>query len=361
MTRKKKIRKKESMKSNGKNDKAVLEEIVKGIKAKKYKNIIVCVGAGISCSAGIPDFRTPGTGLYYNLQKYNLPYPEAIFDIEYFRLNPKPFYTLSKELYPGNFEPTKTHYFIKLLEEEGLLLRCYTQNIDTLEDVAGISKEKVIFAHGSFTSAHCVSCRKKHSCEYVREPIFKDEIPYCDECKGLVKPDIVFFGEPLPRRFYNSIDEDFSYCDLLIVMGTALSVQPFGSLPYMVEDDVPRILINLTSVGNFEYDKESNKRDVFIKAPTDDATQELADLFGFGDKLREMAKKSVVKKKEEKEEDKTSADDDLKKFLESKKHGVTDFLAEEEKARLKKDAGECDDDDDNDEKEEEEKKDEEDK
>lgn len=328
------------METSGKNDKAVFEEIVKGIKEKKYKNIIVLVGAGISVSAGIPDFRTPGTGLYYNLQKYNLPYAEAIFDIEYFQQNPKPFYTLSKELYPGNFAPTKTHYFIKLLGEEGLLLRCYTQNIDTLEDVAGIPKEKLVFAHGSFTSAHCVNCHKKHDTEYVRERIFSDEIPYCDECKGLVKPDIVFFGERLPRRFYNLMDEDFPLCDLLIVMGTALSVQPFGSLPYMVEDDVPRVVINLTSVGDFAYDKKDNKRDVFIKDYTDEATQKLADLFGFGEKLRELAKDCKPKKQSGRKEGETTADEDLKRLLDAKKNGVTDFLAEEEKARLKKDAGE---------------------
>lgn len=76
---------------------------------------------------GIPDFRTPGTGLYSNLEKYNLPFPEAIFDIEYFRNNPKPFFVLAKELYPGSFAPTPSHWFIRLLHDKGLLLRHYTQ------------------------------------------------------------------------------------------------------------------------------------------------------------------------------------------------------------------------------------------
>lgn len=78
-------------------------------------------------AAGIPDFRSPGSGLYDNLQKYNLPYPQAIFEINFFRENPKPFFILAKELYPGIFKPTPGHYFIRLLQDKGLLLRHYTQ------------------------------------------------------------------------------------------------------------------------------------------------------------------------------------------------------------------------------------------
>lgn len=78
-------------------------------------------------AAGIPDFRSPGSGLYDNLQKYELPNPQAIFEIGFFQRNPQPFFTLAKELYPGSFKPTVCHYFIRLLSEKGLLLRHYTQ------------------------------------------------------------------------------------------------------------------------------------------------------------------------------------------------------------------------------------------
>lgn len=107
-------------------------------------------GAGISTSAGIPDFRSPETGLYANLSRLNLPYAEAVFDITYFRTNPEPFYTLAQELYPGKFRPTITHSFIALLEKKGLLLKLFTQNIDCLEREAGVPDDKIIEAHGSF-------------------------------------------------------------------------------------------------------------------------------------------------------------------------------------------------------------------
>jgi NAD-dependent histone deacetylase SIR2 len=107
-------------------------------------------GAGISTSAGIPDFRSPETGLYANLSRLNLPYAEAVFDISYFRNNPEPFYTLAQELYPGKYRPTITHSFINLLHKKGLLLKLFTQNIDCLEREAGVPAEMIIEAHGSF-------------------------------------------------------------------------------------------------------------------------------------------------------------------------------------------------------------------
>ena len=108
------------------------------------------VGAGISTSAGIPDFRSPNTGLYANLERLNLPHAEAVFEISYFRQNPLPFYILAQELYPGKFRPTITHSFITLLHKKGLLLKLFSQNIDCLEREAGLPDEMIIEAHGSF-------------------------------------------------------------------------------------------------------------------------------------------------------------------------------------------------------------------
>eukprot|EP00211_Chloroparvula_japonica_P014427 CAMPEP_0119122498 /NCGR_PEP_ID=MMETSP1310-20130426/2731_1 /TAXON_ID=464262 /ORGANISM="Genus nov. species nov., Strain RCC2339" /LENGTH=257 /DNA_ID=CAMNT_0007112157 /DNA_START=59 /DNA_END=832 /DNA_ORIENTATION=- len=139
-------------------EEANLESLIQYIKSEKCKNVIIMSGAGISVAAGIPDFRSKGTGLYDNLGEYGeLPDPTAIFEIGYFRVgssqclhpvpcvtvlthrlsprqeNPKPFFALAKKLYPGKFDPTPAHYLSVLLQEKGLLLRNYTQNVDNLE------------------------------------------------------------------------------------------------------------------------------------------------------------------------------------------------------------------------------------
>lgn len=139
-----------------------LAGVVDYIQKEKPQNVIIMAGAGISCSAGIPDFRTKGTGLYSKLEKYGLPHPEAIFELDFFRNNPEPFYTLARELFPsGKYMPTPAHYFIKLLHEKGILLRCFTQNIDSLESLAGLPTHKLVAAHGNFDSATCIDTGEK--------------------------------------------------------------------------------------------------------------------------------------------------------------------------------------------------------
>ncbi|KAH3764925.1 NAD-dependent protein deacetylase sirtuin-2 [Pelomyxa schiedti] len=261
-------------------------------------------GAGISVSAGIPDFRSVGTGLYYTLQRFNLPRPESIFELEYFLSNPEPFFRLAKEMYPGKFQATPTHFFVRLLAEKGVLLRCFTQNIDTLELVAGIPPEKLVFAHGSFANAHCTKCKLKHDTNWVKEQILADSIPKCRKCDGLVKPDIVFFGESLPLSFMKRLKTDFPKCDLLIILGTSLVVQPFASLVDKVRPNVPRLLINrekagitpddplLTllgiSPGGLQFDSPSNYRDVFWQGDCDTGCRELARLIGWQSDLETL-------------------------------------------------------------------------
>jgi NAD-dependent SIR2 family protein deacetylase len=120
------------------------EHVVAGLKAGKFKKILVMTGAGISVSAGIPDFRSPGTGVYDNLKEYDLPTPECLFTIDFFVKNPKPFYTFAQNFDLTKFDPTPTHYFVKMLQDKGLLYKCMTQNIDNLEEKTQMDMKTVI-------------------------------------------------------------------------------------------------------------------------------------------------------------------------------------------------------------------------
>lgn len=233
---------------------AVLESrdakgVAKYLASGKCKKVVFMLGAGLSTSAGIPDFRSPKTGLYANLARLNLPYPEAVFEINYFKKNPVPFYTLAQELYPGKFRPTISHSFLKLIADRNILHTCYTQNIDTLERRAKVPADKIIEAHGSFAAQRCVQCKRPYDDELMKEKVKKCEVPKCGACGGLVKPDIVFFGESLPEEFMEALPT-MQEADLLIIIGTSLTVHPFASIAELVTNSCPRVLINLDRVGS---------------------------------------------------------------------------------------------------------------
>ncbi|CCD24287.1 histone deacetylase HST2 NDAI_0C06280 [Naumovozyma dairenensis CBS 421] len=279
---------------------------------EKYPNsqVIFLVGAGISTSCGIPDFRSPKTGLYHNLAKLKLPFAEAVFDIDFFQENPKPFYILAKELYPGNFKPTHFHYLMKLFEEKGRLRRIYTQNIDTLEMQTGIDPKYIIEAHGSFASNHCIECDKNFPMEYFKSKLNEASNEYvfckCDECGGLVKPNIVFFGEDLPLKFFEQWDQDLLWMKsnkdkhpLVIVAGTSLAVYPFANLPTEVPNNVSRTLMNLEVVGDFNMNMR--KSDIIIKDKTEQITNRLVEKLGWQTEFDKLISKGEPSTSEEKE------------------------------------------------------------
>jgi len=271
-----------------------LEEIAELVKTKSCNKIIVLSGAGVSVSAGIPDFRTPGTGLYDNLQKYDLPFPEAVFDLGFYRYNPQPFVSLARELWPGTsgIKPTLSHSFIRLLEEKDVLLRNYTQNIDGLEVLAGVSPEKMVECHGHFRSAGCVDCKAPYDGELCKRKILEGTLPLCTKCGGLVKPDIVFFGESLPSRFGRMIQSDLREADMLIVMGTSLKVAPVSLIPEIVDDDAPRLLLNRDLVGDFCQTRENMRRDVWEEGDCDVSVKKFCDLLGWTEELHKINKHS---------------------------------------------------------------------
>ena len=291
-----------------------LKGVAEYIKSGRAKNVIVMTGAGISVSAGIPDFRSE-SGLYSRLGEYDLPYPQAIFELSYFREKPEPFYKLSSDLFPGKYAPTPTHHFVKLLHDRGVLRRCFTQNIDSLECATGLPVDKVVAAHGNFDAAHCLNGHEADM-DVVEKACRVGKPMRCAKCGEYVKPDIVFFGENLPERFYDCAQEDFQHCDLLIVIGTSLVVHPFAGLIERPQEHVPRLLINLERAGEapnseitrlyrlaglgrgtgFNFDEETNYRDALHLGKCDEAVFELCELLGWKSDLEALIANCSIKR-----------------------------------------------------------------
>ncbi|SCU78128.1 LAME_0A03400g1_1 [Lachancea meyersii CBS 8951] len=268
-----------------------IEKIANFINSNPKAKVVFLVGAGISTACGIPDFRSPETGLYDNLAKLKLPFAEAVFDIDYFRENPQPFYTLAKELYPGNYEPSKFHHLMRVFQDKGRLHRIYTQNIDTLERSAGIRSNLVVEAHGSFAHNHCIDCGMEYPHEFFKQAMSNTAGAFarCKSCEGLIKPKIVFFGENLPSHFFSTWDEDLEQLNenhIVIVAGTSLAVYPFASLPSEIPKSVRRALVNLQKVGDFLA--SPRKSDIIFNGSSEVAAEELARKLGWLDELESL-------------------------------------------------------------------------
>lgn len=274
------------------------------INSGRVRRIVVMTGAGISTAAGIPDFRSPETGLYANLATLDLPEPEAVFDLSFFKENPRPFYVLAKELYPGNYHPTVSHVFISLLASKNLLHQLFTQNIDCLERAAGIPGGLIVEAHGSFATQRCVECKTAYDDEKMRDHVRRGDVPRCESkvggfegvCGGLVKPDIVFFGEQLPRAFFDKMPKA-AQADLVLVMGTSLQVHPFASLPNQAMGNVPRVLFNMERVGTLG----SQADDVLVLGDCDTGVRKLADALGWREELEKAWRELVGEEEAERQ------------------------------------------------------------
>uniref|UniRef100_UPI0037E764C5 NAD-dependent protein deacetylase sirtuin-3 n=1 Tax=Semicossyphus pulcher TaxID=241346 RepID=UPI0037E764C5 len=263
-----------------------LASVARLVKLGRCKKVVVVAGAGISTASGIPDFRTPGTGLYANLEKFNIPYPEAMFNIDYFTNDPQPFFSLAKALYPGSHRPNYIHYFIRMLHHKGLLLRVYTQNIDGLEKLCGVPDDKLVEAHGSFATASCHLCYTAYPAEEAKHAIMNDNVPICTFCAATVKPDVVFFGEDLPQKYFLHT-KDFPKADLLIIMGTSLQIEPFASLVNTVRSTVPRLLLNRHAVGPFEK-VPLRRGDHMELGDLEDTVRRFAEMLGWNDDIEEL-------------------------------------------------------------------------
>ena len=201
---------------------------------EEARSIAALTGAGISTSAGIPDFRGP-QGLYITRQ-YD---PDIIFDISYFQRDPKPFFDFARDFLELATEitPTVAHSFLVRLEREGKLKGIVTQNIDSLHQKAG--SQNVFEMHGSFILSHCCKCRKKYELAEMKKRIASETVPHCN-CQGVIKPDVVFFGEDV--KFLNESYALAGKSDLFFIIGTSCVVYPAASVPQFVKGKI--VVIN---------------------------------------------------------------------------------------------------------------------
>ena len=181
-------------------------------------------GAGVSTAAGIPDFRGP-RGLYVTRQ-YD---PEKTFDIGYFDRDPTYFFAFARDFVRlvEQVKPTLTHRFLAALEAQGRLEAVVTQNIDGLHQKAG--SRRVLEVHGSVRSGHCRGCGKAYGYEALRAKVLGEAIARCEACGGVVKPDIVFFGEAVQEM--EEASRVAARADLVLVIGSSLTVYPAALLP----------------------------------------------------------------------------------------------------------------------------------
>lgn len=211
-----------------------IQEVCRNI--KESSNTLVLTGAGISTESGIPDFRSQNTGLWEKIDPMEVLSTSVLFE------NPQKFYKegYSLLLDMEDVQPNKGHVALAKLEEMGLIKGIITQNIDSLHQKAG--SKKVLEVHGHIRTGTCLDCKSKINLRKLTNKVEIGEIPpICDKCGGLLRPDVVMFGDRLPDDF-DRAQELIQDCELLIVVGSSLSVAPVSFLPQMASKV---ILINL--------------------------------------------------------------------------------------------------------------------
>ncbi|MFL5870604.1 MAG: SIR2 family NAD-dependent protein deacylase [Solirubrobacterales bacterium] len=192
---------------------------------REARSVVALTGAGISVPSGIPDFRTPGTGLWENVD------PMEVAHIDAFHRDTRRFWSFYRPRFAmlGDKEPNPAHHALAELESRGMLDAVITQNIDRLHAKAG--SERVIEVHGSIATSSCTSCGASYALESVGELFDDDGVASCACCMGKVKPDVVLFGELLPEAAMDEAQRLAAGADLLLCVGSSLEVYPVAGLP----------------------------------------------------------------------------------------------------------------------------------
>jgi len=228
---------------------------------KKSRSTIVLTGAGVSTESGIPDFRSPGSGLWEKVDPMEALSSRVLYNA------PKKFYSLGFKIITSMTDalPNKVHYLIMKLEELQLIDLVVTQNIDGLHHKAG--SRNVFEVHGTTRTCSCDNCSAEYDTALIEKKVMEGEIPPKCRCGGIIRPDVVLFGDMLPNCFYESIKR-VEEAELLVVLGSSLSVSPVNHLA-----DICKKLI-IINIGETCYDKKS---DIIIRENISTALEKIME------------------------------------------------------------------------------------
>jgi len=283
------------------------------IKTGQCKRLVFLTGAGVSVSAGIPDFRSPG-GMYDSLRPELLTAtseerllmqmdPTAVVSRAVFDTNPLPYLEIRRPLVlglaSGRWKPTITHHFLSMCHEHGILLRLFTQNIDGLDYMTNLPPDKIVSVHGSISQAACEFCLTEYPMDEFREQIGRNvrdieqkdtDAPlestpiYCKSCcRPGVKSATVLYGGNMPPQFFDRLEVDGPQADLLFVCGTSLSVRPANTVPLAVS--CPRVLVNIDDVRAAMG--EAKPGDEWLRGDCDSRILDLIEELGWLEELRQ--------------------------------------------------------------------------
>ena len=211
---------------------------------------VVLTGAGVSVPSGIPDFRTPGTGLWENVD------PMEVAHIDAWRRDPGRFWSFYGDRFASLVEkqPNEAHRVLAELERRGLIRAVITQNIDRLHRSAG--SRRLIEVHGSIEWSVCLECRGKLALDRVLEQLEAGNgVPQCPACRAPLKPDVILFGELLPERAMAEAQRLAHEADLMVCVGSSLEVYPVAGLPALTHGGGGRLA--LVTQGPTPYDSQA--------------------------------------------------------------------------------------------------------
>lgn len=232
-------------------------------------SLVALTGAGLSTASGIPDFRSPTTGLWHDVD------PMEVASLASFRRDARPFYRWLRPLAQQmqQAKPNAAHVALAQMEAAGLLTAVITQNIDMLHSRAG--SQTVYEVHGHIRQATCMVCQQTVDGQHALNQFLEtDQIPLCPTCGGVLKPNIILFGEPLPTAVLQQAQLHAQACDLMIVAGSSLEVSPINELPRLAKQMGARVIFI-----NFEETSLDSLADLVIRADVVDVLPHLATVF----------------------------------------------------------------------------------